>query len=53
MSLERLLNHTCDIYHAQESAASPGYGLPASPTFSYPEEPDIGGGFGYSKEKFV
>lgn len=43
MSLERLLNHTCDIYHAQESAASPGYGLPASPTFSYPEEPDIGG----------
>ena len=43
MSLERLLNHTCDISHAQESAASPGYGLPASPTFSYPEEPDIGG----------
>jgi len=43
MSLEQLLNHSCDIYHAQEGAASPGYGLPSSPTFSYPKTPDIAG----------
>ena len=43
MSLEQLLNHSCDIYHAQEGVASPGYGLPSSPTFSYPKEPDISG----------
>lgn len=41
MSLENLLNHTCDIYHLQEGERSPGYNLPASPSFSYPEEPDI------------
>lgn len=43
MSLEALLNHTCDIYHAIESEETPGYGLPSSPIFSYPEEPDISG----------
>lgn len=43
MSLESLLNHSCDIYHLQKGGASPGYGLAASPTFSYPEEPDIAG----------
>ena len=41
MSLESLLDHTCNIYHIQTQAASPGYGLAASPSFSYPEEPDI------------
>lgn len=41
MSLESLLNHKCDIYHVREGERSPGYGLPASPSFSYPEEPDI------------
>ena len=43
MSLEQLLNHACDIYHAEEGASSPGYALPSSPTFSYPEKPDISG----------
>ena len=43
MSLENLLNHTCDIYHVVEGEKSPGYNLPASPSFSYPEEPDISG----------
>ena len=43
MSLENLLNHTCDIYHIKEGEKSPGYGLPSSPSFSYPEEPDISG----------
>lgn len=43
MSLESLLNHTCDIYHIQEDESSPGYNLPASPSFAYPEEPDISG----------
>lgn len=40
MSLEQLLDHTCDIYHIIEGEASPGYNLPASPSFSYPAEPD-------------
>ncbi|MDE7245002.1 MAG: YqbH/XkdH family protein [Oscillospiraceae bacterium] len=43
MSLEALLNHTCDIYHIKKEGKSPGYGLAASPSFSYPEEPDIAG----------
>lgn len=43
MSLENLLNHRCNIYHIQEGRASPGYGLAASPSFSYPDEPDITG----------
>lgn len=36
-------NHTCDIYHIIEGERSPGYNLPASPSFSYPKEPDIPG----------
>lgn len=43
MSLEALLNHTCDIYHIKKGGKSPGYGLAASPSFDYPEEPDIKG----------
>lgn len=41
MSLEALLNHTCDIYHIVKEGKSPGYGLAGSPSFTYPEEPDI------------
>lgn len=41
MSLEALLNHRCNIYHIVEMMSSPGYGLPGSPSHSYPEEPDI------------
>ncbi len=43
MSLEALLDHTCDIYHLQKSEVSPGYGLAASPSFRYPTEPDVAG----------
>ena len=43
MSLENLLNHTCNIYHILEGETSPGFNLPASPSFYYPEEPDISG----------
>ena len=43
MSLENLLDHLCDIYDIQEADKSPGYGLTASPSFSYPKEPDISG----------
>lgn len=43
MSIEQLLDHACDIYHIIEAEASPGYNLPASPSFSYPTEPDISG----------
>jgi hypothetical protein len=35
------LQHRCDIYHIQREDKSPGYNLPSSPTFSYPEEPDL------------
>lgn len=41
MSLEALLDHTCNIYHIIEKEKSPGYGLAASPYFLYPKEPDI------------
>lgn len=44
MSFLELLDHHCDIYHLQEdSTASPGYGLPSSPSYSYPDTPDIEG----------
>ena len=41
MAFEDFLDHLCDIYHDREEQVTPGYGLPASPSFSYPEEPDI------------
>jgi len=40
MSFNGLLDHTCDIYHIRKVDKSPGYGLPSSPAFEYPEEPD-------------
>jgi hypothetical protein len=43
MSFESMLNHKCDVYHIKRADASPGYGLPTSPSFSYPETPDISG----------
>ena len=39
--IEDFFDHSCDIYHIVEAEASPGYGLPMSPSFSYPSEPDI------------
>lgn len=41
MSLNSLLNHTCDIYHIVESDSTPGYGLPSSKAYTYPDEADI------------
>lgn len=41
MSFSGLLNHKCDIYHIMRKDTSPGYNLPSSPSFSYPEEPDL------------
>lgn len=41
MAWEDFLNHTCDIYHIVRSDTSPGYGLPGSPAFSYPDVPDL------------
>ena len=40
MSLEKLLNHHCDIYHIQRKDVSIGYGLATSPSFYYAEKPD-------------
>lgn len=39
--IEDFFNHKCDIYHIVENKKSPGFGLPDSPTFCYPDEPDI------------
>ena len=41
MSLEKLLNHFCDIYHIQKEQVSPGFGFASSPSFYYAEQPDI------------
>ena len=41
MAFSNLLNHKCDVYHAVKTDTSPGYNLPGSPKFSYPETPDI------------
>lgn len=41
MSFEKLLNHTCDIYHIIKAETSMGYGLPVSIAFNYPEIPDM------------
>ena len=41
MSFDAMLNHTCDVFHIVRSDASPGYNLPTSPVFSYPDVPDI------------
>lgn len=40
MSIERLFDHKCDIYHIVESSVSPGFNLPSSPSFQYPSTPD-------------
>ena len=43
MAWEDYLNHTCDIYHIQETTRELGYGLTEDPVFSYPENPSIAG----------
>lgn len=40
MAFEKLLDHTCDIYHLKKSNNSVGYGLPDSAGFSYADTPD-------------
>lgn len=39
--IEDFFDHKCNIFHVQNESASPGYGLPESPTFSYGAVPDI------------
>ena len=41
MALEDLFDHQCSLYHAVNTAQSPGYGLPTSPSFNYPQQPDL------------
>ncbi len=41
MSLENFFDHKCDIYHIRKKEVSPGYGLPVSPVFDYPDVPDV------------
>ena len=33
-------DHKCNIYHLQSAEKSPGFNLPSSPAFSYPDTPD-------------
>jgi len=40
MAFQDLLEHTCDISHLRRQDKSPGYGLPESPAFDYPQSPD-------------
>lgn len=41
--IEDLFDHSCDIYHVAKETASPGYGLPETPSFTYNDAPDIAG----------
>ncbi len=41
MAWEDMLNHKCDIYHADKSDSDLGYGVTDTEHFSYPEDPDI------------
>ena len=41
MSWNDFLNHTCDIYHAEKSSTSIGYGLTDEYEFSYPLTPSL------------
>lgn len=43
MALKDFFDHTCDIYHIRKKETSPGYGLPTSPDFHYPNMPDLSG----------
>ena len=40
MAIEDFFNHRCSLYHIVKGTGTPGYGLPSSPTFDYPAEPD-------------
>ena len=41
MAIEDFFDHRCSIYHTQQESTSPGYGLPGSPKFKYPKQPDL------------
>lgn len=38
--LEDFFDHTCNIFHIVREDKSPGFALPASSSFSYPDGPD-------------
>jgi len=40
MAIADFFDHTCDIYHIGSTETSPGFALPGSPAFSYPEKAD-------------
>ena len=39
--IEDFFDHKCNIFHIVGEEATPGYGLPPSPSFHYKPEPDI------------
>jgi hypothetical protein len=41
MAWEDFFNHSCDIYHAEESAEELGFGITNEHKFSYPDTADI------------
>lgn len=40
MAFEKLLDHTCDIYHLRKTESVMNYGLPLSESFDYTDAPD-------------
>lgn len=40
MAFLDLLDHKCDIYHLGKTKKSPGFNLPPSEVFGYPDKPD-------------
>ncbi len=40
MSIEKLFDHKCDIYHLRKTESVMNYGLPSSESFDYTDAPD-------------
>lgn len=41
--IEDFFDHKCNIFHVLNEVASPGFGLPGTPSFTYGSVPDIAG----------
>lgn len=41
MAIKDFFDHKCDLYHMVRNEKSPGFSLPASPSFSYGPVPDL------------
>lgn len=41
MAIENFYDHKCNIFHLLREEQSPGFGLPAAPSFDYADAPDL------------